>query len=187
MSTADHHGTSTTSGDDAFAEAFDGSADGLEPYVHLVPEPSNPAATDTDEDGERVAPSTSARMLAGSAAFSGFAVREMDTAKAFYGDTLGLEVKDHPMGTLGITLGSGATVMVYQKPDFVPATYTILNFPVADVEATVDQLTAAGIKMQRYPGFDQDDKGISRGQGPMIAWFTDPAGNIIAVLEETPA
>ena len=88
------------------------------------------------------------------------------------------------MGTLGIELGSGATVMVYRKPDFVPATYTILNFPVPDVDAAVDQLTAAGVQMQRYPGFDQDEKGISRGQGPTIAWFTDPSGNILAVLEQ---
>ena len=125
-------------------------------------------------------------MLTDSQAFSGFAVRELDAAKAFYGETLGLEVKDSPMGTLSIRLGSGATVMVYHKPDHVPATYTILNFPVADVEAAVDQLTAAGIQMQRYPGIYQDAKGISRGDGPTIAWFTDPAGNILAVLDQVP-
>jgi predicted enzyme related to lactoylglutathione lyase len=121
-----------------------------------------------------------------SKAFSGFAVKELDAAKVFYGDTLGLDVKDQPMGTLGIGLGSGATVMVYHKPDFVPATYTILNFPVADVEAAVDRLTAAGVQMQRYPGLDQDAKGISRGEGPTIAWFTDPSGNILAVLDQRP-
>ena len=125
-------------------------------------------------------------MLSDSKAFSGFAVKELDAAKSFYGSTLGLEVKDQPMGTLGIELGSGATVMVYQKPDFVPATYTILNFPVPDVESAVDQLTKAGVEMQRYPGFDQDAKGISRGEGPAIAWFTDPSGNILSVLEEGP-
>jgi predicted enzyme related to lactoylglutathione lyase len=123
-------------------------------------------------------------MFTHSQAFSGFAVKELDAAKTFYGDTLGLEVKDEPMGTLGIELGTGATVMVYRKPDFVPATYTILNFPVADVDAAVDQLTAAGVTMERYPGFDQDEKGISRGRGPTIAWFKDPSGNILAVLEE---
>jgi predicted enzyme related to lactoylglutathione lyase len=125
-------------------------------------------------------------MLKDSKAFSGFAVRELDAAKVFYGDTLGLDVKDQPMGTLGIGLGSGATVMVYHKPDFVPATYTILNFPVPDVDAAVDRLTAAGIRMQRYPGLDQDAKGISRGEGPTIAWFTDPSGNILAVLDQRP-
>lgn len=125
-------------------------------------------------------------MFSDSKAFSGFAVRELDAAKTFYGDTLGLEVKDYPMGSLGIRLGSGATVMVYQKPDFVPATYTILNFPVADVEAAVDQLVAAGVQMQRYPGLDQDDKGIAHGQGPTIAWFTDPSGNILSVLDQGP-
>jgi len=188
VSTADHDGRTVNPGDDAFAEAFDGGTAGMEPYVQLVPDPSSEhAAADTDEDGERVPLAvSSARMLAGSPGFSGFAVRELDAAKAFYGETLGLTVKDHPMGTLGITLGSGATVMVYHKPDFVPATYTILNFPVADVESTVDHLAAAGVRMQRYPGFDQDEKGISRGQGPTIAWFTDPSGNIIAVLEDGP-
>jgi catechol 2,3-dioxygenase-like lactoylglutathione lyase family enzyme len=123
-------------------------------------------------------------MFGDSKAFSGFAVKELDAARAFYGDTLGLDVKDEPMGTLGITLGSGATVMVYHKPDFVPATYTILNFPVRDVDAAVAQLTAAGIPMQRYPGMDQDERGISRGDGPTIAWFTDPSGNILSVLED---
>jgi predicted enzyme related to lactoylglutathione lyase len=121
-----------------------------------------------------------------SKAFSGFAVKELDAAKVFYGDTLGLDVKDQPMGTLGIGLGGGATVLIYHKPDFVPATYTILNFPVPDVEAAVDRLTAAGVVMQHYPGLDQDEKGISRGQGPTIAWFTDPSGNILSVLEERP-
>lgn len=125
-------------------------------------------------------------MFAGSKAFSGFAVKELDVAKAFYGQTLGLDVKDGPMGTLGIRLGSGATVMVYLKPDFVPATYTILNFPVADVDTAVDRLTADGVQMLRYPGMDQDEKGIARGDGPTIAWFTDPAGNILAVLDEGP-
>lgn len=125
-------------------------------------------------------------MLSDSKAFSGFAVKELDAAKSFYGSTLGLEVKDYPMDSLGIRLGTGATVMVYLKPDFVPATYTILNFPVADVESAVDQLTAAGVEMQRYPGFDQDAKGISRGDGPTIAWFTDPSGNILAVLDQGP-
>ncbi len=123
-------------------------------------------------------------MFEGSQAFSGFAVKELDAARAFYGDTLGLDVRDQPMGTLGVRLGTGATVMIYHKPDHIPATYTMLNFPVPDVEAAVRQLTAAGVQMQRYPGIEQDELGIARGQGPTIAWFTDPSGNIIAVLEE---
>jgi predicted enzyme related to lactoylglutathione lyase len=123
-------------------------------------------------------------MFEDSKAYSGFAVKELDAAKTFYGDTLGLDVKDQPMGTLGIQLGSGATVMVYHKPDFVPATYTILNFPVADVDVAVDQLTAAGVEMLHYPGLGQDAKGISRGQGPTIAWFADPSGNILSVHDE---
>ena len=126
-------------------------------------------------------------MFENSKAYSGFAVKELDAARVFYGDTLGLDVKDQPMGNLGIQLGGGATVMVYHKPDHTPATYTILNFPVADVDAAVDQLAAAGIQMLRYPGFDQDEKGISRGQGPTIAWFADPSGNILAVHDEAPA
>ena len=121
-----------------------------------------------------------------SQAFSGFAVRELDTAKAFYGATLGLDVRDSSMGTLSIRLDSGATVVVYHKPDHVPATYTILNFAVPDVEAAVDRLAAAGVQMQRYPGIDQDAKGIARGEGPTIAWFTDPSGNILAVLDQAP-
>ncbi len=125
-------------------------------------------------------------MFAASKAFSGFAVKDIEAARSFYGATLGLEVKDYPMGNLGIRLGSGTTVLVYPKPDFVPATYTILNFPVADVEGAVDQLTAAGVQMEHYPGFGQDEKGISRGQGPTIAWFADPSGNILAVLDEAP-
>jgi len=178
MSTSGQEGRTREAEEDHFAEVFDGDKAVTEPYVRLVP----------DEDDPTAGAGSRGRMLGGSQAFSGFAVRELDAAKIFYGETLGLEVKDQPMGTLGITLGSGATVMVYPKPDFVPATYTILNFPVADVASTVAQLTAAGITMQRYPGFDQDDMGVSRGQGPTMAWFTDPSGNILAVIEEgTPA
>jgi catechol 2,3-dioxygenase-like lactoylglutathione lyase family enzyme len=126
-------------------------------------------------------------MFRDSRAFSGFAVKDLDTAKAFYGTTLGLEIEDHPMGTIGLHLGSGATVMVYPKPDHVPASYTILNFPVTDVEAAVDGLIAAGVRMERYEGFEQDAKGIARDErGPTIAWFTDPSGNILAVLDEAP-
>ena len=125
-------------------------------------------------------------------AFSGFAVPDLQVAKRFYGDTLGLEVRDEADGSLlDLKLGSGAHVMVYPKPDFVPATYTILNFPVTDLDATVDELTSKGVKMQRYDGVEglgtPDAKGIYRGNdGPPIAWFTDPAGNILSVMADQP-
>jgi catechol 2,3-dioxygenase-like lactoylglutathione lyase family enzyme len=125
-------------------------------------------------------------MLKDSNAFSGFSVDDLGAASTFYGDTLGLDVTvaDESMGLLSITLASGATVMVYAKPTHQPATFTVLNFPVADVEKAVDDLAARGVSFERYDGFDQDDRGISRGPGPLIAWFTDPAGNVLSVLEE---
>ena len=127
-------------------------------------------------------------MFHDSKAFSGFAVEDLDAARTFYADTLGLDARVEPMGVLSLRLRSGAQVMVYPKPDHVPATYTILNFPVADVDAAVDRLAAAGVRMERYEGFEQDAKGIARGDenGPTIAWFTDPSGNILAVLDEEP-
>ncbi len=125
-------------------------------------------------------------MLKDSKAFSGFSVDDLEAARGFYGDTLGLDVTvlDESMGLLSLDLASGATVMVYAKPTHQPATFTVLNFPVADVEKTVDDLAARGISFERYDGFDQDERGISRGPGPLIAWFTDPAGNVLSVLEE---
>jgi catechol 2,3-dioxygenase-like lactoylglutathione lyase family enzyme len=122
--------------------------------------------------------------LAQSKAFSGFAVDDVEKAREFYGETLGLEVEaiEDP-GILTIHLAGDRDTLVYPKPDFEPATYTILNFPVDDVEAVVDGLTAAGVAFERYEGMEQDEKGISRGMGPTIAWFKDPAGNILAVLE----
>jgi catechol 2,3-dioxygenase-like lactoylglutathione lyase family enzyme len=120
-------------------------------------------------------------MLGDTKAFSGFAVDDLDAAEAFYGGTLGLEVtRDPPMGFLSLHLGSGAVVLVYPKPDHVPATFTVLNFPVDDTEAAVDALTAKGVEFLRYDS--TDDKGIQRGHGPDIAWFTDPAGNVLSVL-----
>ena len=116
-------------------------------------------------------------------AFSGFAVDDLDAAREFYGSVLGLDVTTEEMGLLTLKLEGGARpTIVYPKPDFEPATYTILNFPVDDVEAAVDELTARGVQFERYDGFDQDEKGIARGNGPDIAWFKDPAGNILAVL-----
>jgi catechol 2,3-dioxygenase-like lactoylglutathione lyase family enzyme len=115
-------------------------------------------------------------------AFSGFSANDIPAARAFYADTLGLDVTDEN-GMLRLHLGGGGTVLVYAKDNHVPATYTILNFPVDDVDATVDRLTAAGVAFERYDGLDQDARGIARGTGPAIAWFRDPAGNILAVLQ----
>ena len=116
-------------------------------------------------------------------AFSSFAVDDLDLARSFYGETLGLAVSDGPMGVLSLDLPGDRSTLIYPKPNFTPATYTILNFPVDDVDAAVDELTARGVEMERYDGFEQDEKGIMRDNGPTIAWFTDPAGNILAVLE----
>jgi len=123
-------------------------------------------------------------MLKDSAAFSGFSVDDIDTAQGFYADTLGLDVtRDDAMGgMLTLHLAGGASVLVYGKQDHSPATFTILNFPVVDVRASVDALAARGVEMLRYDGIDQDDKGVARGAGPDIAWFNDPAGNVLSVL-----
>ena len=126
-------------------------------------------------------------MLGDTMAFNGFAVDDVKTAQDFYTDTLGIKttVLDEANGMMTLHLAGGRDTLVYQKPDFTPATYTILNFQVDDVEATVDELIARGVTMERYEGFDQDDKGIARGQGPDIAWFKDPAGNILSVLTQS--
>jgi len=117
-------------------------------------------------------------------AFSGFAVDDIDAAKRFYGETLGMNVSDDN-GMLALGIGGGKRVLVYPKPDHVPATYTILNFPVDDVDAAVDGLTRAGVQFEHYDWEDikTDEKGIMRGNGPDIAWFRDPAGNILSVLK----
>jgi catechol 2,3-dioxygenase-like lactoylglutathione lyase family enzyme len=125
-------------------------------------------------------------MLADSEAYSGFAVPDLSAARAFYAGTLGLNVSelDDQSDFLTLQLGGGRNVLVYTKPDHAPATYTILNFPVADVEGTVDGLIQRGVRFERYDGIEQDDKGINRGQGPLIAWFRDPAGNILSIIEQ---
>ena len=116
-------------------------------------------------------------------AFSGFAVDDLAKARAFYGDTLGIDVGEE-MGLLNLRLGGDRPTLVYPKPDFEPATYTILNFPVDDIDAAVEELASRGVAFERYEGFGQDEKGVSRNEGgPPIAWFRDPAGNILAVLE----
>ena len=120
-------------------------------------------------------------------AFSGFAVDDIARAKQFYGETLGLRVTEEgpDMPMLLLHVGGGTPVLIYPKPDHEPATFTVLNFPVDDVEAAVDQLVERGVELERYEGAPQDDKGIMRGNGPDIAWFTDPAGNVLSVLKPT--
>jgi catechol 2,3-dioxygenase-like lactoylglutathione lyase family enzyme len=115
-------------------------------------------------------------------AFSSYAVDDLGAARSFYGDTLGLELSEGPEGVLSVDLAGGRSTLIYEKPDYTPATYTVLNFDVDDVDAAVDDLVSRGVEFERYEGFDQDDKGIARGNGPDIAWFKDPAGNILAVL-----
>jgi catechol 2,3-dioxygenase-like lactoylglutathione lyase family enzyme len=125
-------------------------------------------------------------MLGDAKATSGFAVDDTDAATRFYEDTLGIGVAvlDEEHGLLSLKLAGGRDALVYRKPDFVPATYTVLNFEVGDIDATVDELSARGVIFERYDGFDQDEKGIARGPGPSIAWFKDPAGNILSVLQQ---
>jgi catechol 2,3-dioxygenase-like lactoylglutathione lyase family enzyme len=116
-------------------------------------------------------------------AFSGFSVDDIPAAKAFYGDTLGLRVTEEN-GMLTLHIAGDRTILVYPKPNHRPAEFTILNFPVADIDKAVDQLAERGVRMQRYDGIDADGKGIARGPGgPPIAWFTDPAGNVLSVLQ----
>jgi catechol 2,3-dioxygenase-like lactoylglutathione lyase family enzyme len=123
-------------------------------------------------------------MFANSKAFTGFAVDDIEAARRFYGDVLGLHVNviDEGNHLMQLELAGDTNVLVYGKPGHTPATYTVLNFPVDDVESAVDALTAKGVAFLRYDDYPQDDKGIMRGNGPDIAWFTDPAGNILSVL-----
>jgi len=124
--------------------------------------------------------------MLGTKAFSGFSVDDLSRAKQFYGGTLGLEVTENKeMKTLMLHLGTGGRVLVYAKgPTHAPASYTVLNFPVEDIDTAVDELVSRGVRFQKYEGFGQDEKGIARGGGPLIAWFTDPAGNILSVLQD---
>lgn len=122
-------------------------------------------------------------MFAKTKAYNSFAVRDVEQARAFYGETLGLKTSvEH--GMLTLHLAGDRPTLVYPKPDHAPANYTILNFPVDDIDEAVDALSARGVRFERYAGFAQDEKGIARGEGPFIAWFTDPAGNILSVLQE---
>jgi catechol 2,3-dioxygenase-like lactoylglutathione lyase family enzyme len=127
-------------------------------------------------------------MLENSHAFSSFSVNDIGKAKLFYGQVLGLRISEQPQG-LGLSLPGGGEVFLYPKPNHTPATFTVLNFPVPSVEEAVKQLTAKGVRFERYddPNLKTDDKGISRGGGgPTIAWFKDPAGNFLSLVERPP-
>lgn len=127
-------------------------------------------------------------MFTPTSAFSGFSVNDIDAAKSFYGETLGLTVTTDEMGSMKVGLPGGAQVFVYPKDDHQPASFTVLNFVAENVEAAVDQLNTAGVRTKIYEdsddeaGFHTDDKGIARGHGMEIAWFKDPAGNVLSVL-----
>jgi predicted enzyme related to lactoylglutathione lyase len=122
-------------------------------------------------------------MFTDTKAFSGFAVNDVPKAKAFYSETLGLNVSEE-YGLLTLHIAGGTNVLVYPKDDHTPATFTILNFPVDDIDKAVDQLIERGVQFERYDHIETDEKGIFRGEGPLIAWFTDPAGNVLSVLQE---
>ena len=122
-------------------------------------------------------------MFEHSKAFSGFSVDDIPKARQFYGETLGLRVSEDN-GLLTLHIAGDRNTMVYPKEDHTPATFTILNFPVDDVDKAVDELTARGVRFERYEGSDQDEKGVFRGGGPLIAWFKDPAGNILSVIQQ---
>jgi len=122
-------------------------------------------------------------MFADTKAFSGFAVDDIEKAREFYGQTLGLRTSEQH-GLMTLHIAGDRDTIVYPKPDHQPAGYTILNFPVDDIEEAVDGLVGRGVKMERYDSFDQDERGIFRAGGPYIAWFTDPAGNVLSVLQE---
>ncbi|MEO8510847.1 MAG: VOC family protein [Chloroflexota bacterium] len=122
-------------------------------------------------------------MLRHNRAFSGFSSNDIEAAKRFYGEILGVDVEE-ANGMLTLKLGGGQTVLIYPKPDHAPATYTALNFEVEDIEVSVDDLLASGISFERYGAESgQDERGIARGWGPPIAWFKDPAGNIVSVIQ----
>jgi catechol 2,3-dioxygenase-like lactoylglutathione lyase family enzyme len=116
-------------------------------------------------------------------AFASYAVPDVNAVRDFYGETLGLRNTVNEWGVLVLEIEESHDVMIYPKPDHAPATYTVLNFPVEDIEQAVDALAEKGVTFERYEGFDQDERGIMRGGGPLIAWFRDPAGNILSVVK----
>ena len=124
-------------------------------------------------------------MFENTKAFSGFSVDDVSEARRFYGETLGLRVseEDEPMSMLQLHVAGDRDVLVYPKPDHTPASFTVLNFPVDAIDEAVDELTERGVRFERYDGAEQDDKGIHHGEGPLIAWFKDPAGNVLSVIQ----
>ena len=122
-------------------------------------------------------------MFENTEAFSGFSVDDIPEARKFYGETLGLRVSEE-YGMLWLRIAGERGVLVYPKPDHTPATFTILNFPVDDIEGAVDELAARGVRFERYDESNTDEKGIFRGGGPLIAWFKDPAGNVLSVIQQ---
>jgi|SRR5215218_8077409 len=125
-------------------------------------------------------------MLASSKAYSGFAVDDLDRAREFYGETLGLEVEllDAENGLLTLHLAGDRPTLVYLSRGMTPPSYTILNFPVDDIDAAVEGLADRGVEFERYDEMPQDEKGVMREGGPLIAWFKDPAGNTLSVMQE---
>jgi len=122
-------------------------------------------------------------MFENTKAFSGFSADDIPAAKKFYGETLGLEVSEEN-GILTLHSAGDRPILIYPKEDHTPASFTILNFPVDEIEKAVDELAERGVELERYDGFDQDEKGVFRGGGPDIAWFKDPPGNILSVLQQ---
>lgn len=125
-------------------------------------------------------------MLTDSPAFSGFSVRDTEAARTFYADTLGLRTEDGDWGMFTLKLAGDRDTLVYPSATHVPGSYTVLNFPVPDVEAAVDELSSRGVVFERYdgPGMATDAKGVNRSGGPLIAWFKDPSGNVLSVIEQ---
>jgi catechol 2,3-dioxygenase-like lactoylglutathione lyase family enzyme len=122
-------------------------------------------------------------MLANTKAYSGIAVNDLEAAREFYGETLGVRTSEE-YGLMWLHLAGERDTLVYQQPDVTPASYTILNFEVDDIDEAVDALAARGVRFERYDGFEQDDRAIFREEGPYIAWFKDPSGNVLSVLQE---
>jgi catechol 2,3-dioxygenase-like lactoylglutathione lyase family enzyme len=122
-------------------------------------------------------------MFADTKAYSGIAVRDMEKAREFYGGKLGLRTSEEH-GNLWLHLAGDRDTLIYEQPEMTPASFTVLNFEVDEIEKAVDALAERGVSFERYDGFEQDERGIFRGEGPLIAWFRDPSGNVLSVLQE---
>jgi catechol 2,3-dioxygenase-like lactoylglutathione lyase family enzyme len=122
-------------------------------------------------------------MFADTKAYSGIAVHDLQQAREFYGETLGLRTSEE-YGLMWLHLAGGRDTLMYEQSDATPASYTVLNFEVDNIDEAVDKLAARGVRLERYDGVEQDDRGVFREQGPYIAWFKDPSGNVLSVLQE---